>query len=91
MRRAALLAAVALGGCGREPVVIDGSSSENFLASAQEARQDLAVKDRLAFDSALRSPPGKRFADKEDKAIEIARRTYDGMTANEVVAIGGQR
>ena len=91
MRLAALFAAIALGGCGQDPVVIDGSSPENFLASAEAARRDLPVRDRLAFDIALRSPPGKRFADKEDAAVEIARQTYHGMTANEVVEIAGRR
>ena len=91
MRLAGLLAALALGGCGQEPVVIDGSSTENFLASAEAARRDLPVRDRLAFDSALRSPPGKRFADKDEAATEIARHTYNGMTAAEVVEIAGRR
>ena len=49
------------------------------------------VRDRLAFDSALRSPPGKRFADKDEAATEIARHTYNGMTAAEVVEIAGRR
>ena len=91
MRLAAVFAGIALAACGQQPVVIDGSSPENFLASAGDARRDLPVRDRLAFDSALRSPPGKRFADKEDAAIEIARQTYDGMTAAEVVEIAGRR
>ena len=91
MKRAALFAAIALVGCSQEPVVIDGSSPENFVASAQEARRDLPVRDRLAFDRALRAPPGKRFGDKEEEAVEIARQTYDGMTAAEVVEIAEQR
>ncbi len=91
MKRAGVFAVLALAACGGEPAVIDGSSAENFMATAEEARRDLPVKDRLEFDSALRSPPGKRFGDKEDSAIQIARNTYDGMTANEVVEIAGQR
>ena len=87
MRSLALLAAIALAACDNEPVVIDGSSAENFARTAEDARRDLPVKDRLAFDSALRSPPGKRISDSEDEAASIARNTYDGMTAAEVVDI----
>ena len=87
MRLAGLLAAFALTACGQAPVVIDGSSPENFTRTVEESRRDLPVKDRLAFDAALRSPPGKRFGDKEDAAWEIARQTYNGMTAAEVVDI----
>ena len=87
MRLAGLLAASALAACGQAPVVIDGSSPENFTRTAEGARRDLPVGDRLAFDGALRAPPGKRFADKADAAAEIARQTYNGMTASEVVDI----
>ena len=87
MRVFALLAVIALTACGKEPVVIDGSSPENFAESTEAARRDLPVADRLAFDSALKSPPGKRLSDNEQKAVEIARQTYDGMTAAEVVEI----
>ena len=87
MRFASLLAVIALAACDKDPVVIDGSSSENFGRTAEEARRDLPVKDRLAFDSALRSPPGKRISDSEVEAAAIARNTYDGMTAAEVVDI----
>ena len=91
MKRAALLGAIALAACSREPVVIDGSSPENFTRSAEDARRDLAVGDRLAFDRALRHPPGKRMADSEEEAAEIARQTYHGLTADEVVGIAEQR
>ena len=91
MRLAGLIAATALAACGQPPVVIDGSSPENFTRTAEEARRDLPVKDRLAFDAALRSPPGKRFGDKEAETVEIARQTYHEMTAAEVVEIAGQR
>ena len=82
-RAAALF--LALTGCGGSPTVIDGSSNETFAATTEDARRDLSVKDRLAFDTALRSPPGKRFSDTEEEAAAIARNTYDGMTAAEVV------
>ena len=91
MKLGTALVAIALAACSRAPVVIDGSSPQNFTRTAEEARRDLPVKERLAFDRALRFPPGKRLADTEAEAAEIARRTYDGMTALEVVNITGQR
>ncbi|QIK96432.1 hypothetical protein G7076_08240 [Sphingomonas sp. HDW15A] len=81
-----LLAAVALG-CSKAPTVIDGSSPEAFAESTEKARRDLPVAERLAFDSALKSPPGKRISDNDFEAAAIARNTYDGMTAVEVVEI----
>ena len=89
MRRAgpALAMLAALAACSAEPVTLDGSSAETFAASAEAARRDLPVADRLAFDAALKAPPGKRFADKEDRVSELARTTYDGMTAAQVVEI----
>ena len=87
MRWRAALVALALVACSKEPVVIDGSSPENFTQSVEDARRDLPVADRLRFDSALRSPPGKRISDNQEKTAELARQTYDGMTAAEVVEI----
>lgn len=87
MIRAAALLAIALAACSKDPVVIDGSTPENFTRTAADARRDLPVKDRLEFDAALRSPPGKRIADDESKTAAIARNTYDGMTAAEVIDI----
>jgi hypothetical protein len=87
VKRWLVLAVFALAACDKDPVVIDGSSSENFDRTAEEARRDLPVKDRLAFDIALRSPPGKRISDNEDEAASIARNAYDGMTAAEAVDI----
>ena len=74
-------------GCGGAPTVIDGSSPEAFAETTESARRDLSVKDRLDFDAALRSPPGKRISDSEAEAAELARSTYDGMTAAEVVEL----
>ena len=87
MKLAAALALFALAACDKDPVIIDGSSPENFARTAEDARRDLPVKDRLAFDAALRTPPGKRISDNEDESAALARNTYDGMTAAEVVEI----
>ena len=87
MRVLTILAALALTACGKDPVVIDGSSPENFVETTEAARRDLPVADRLAFDTALKSPPGKRISDSEAEAAQVARQTYDGMTAAEVVEI----
>ena len=84
---ALVLAVIALAACDKEPVMIDGSSVKNFARTAEDARRDLPVKDRLAFDIALRSPPRKRISDNEEEAASIARNTHDGMTAAEVVDI----
>ncbi len=80
---------LALAACSSEPVVLDGSTRDNFTATAQLARRDLPVADRLAFDAALKSPPGKRFSDNEERVEELARTTYNGMTAAEVVDLAG--
>jgi hypothetical protein len=82
-----VLAAAALAACDKDPVVIDGSTPGNFARTVEDARRDLPVKDRLAFDAALRTPPGKRISDNADEAAALARNTYDGMTAAEVVDI----
>ena len=84
-----VIAALALAACGEEPVVIDGSSEAAFAESVQAARRDLPVADRLAFDSALKAPPGKRFGAKPEEAEALARATYDGMTAAQVVELAG--
>ena len=73
-----------LAGCAdRKPTVIDGSSQEAFERTTSEARSELPDADRLAFDRAIRSVGGRRHsADPE----ELARVTFDGMTARQVVA-----
>ena len=74
-----------LAACGSgEPVVIDGSSPEAFERTAAAARRQLPDADRLAFDSALRSIGGRRHSQRDPAAL--ARVTFDGMTAHEVVA-----
>ena len=74
-----LLAACAQG----EPTVIDGSSQEAFERTTKQARRDIPDADRLVFDRALRTIGGRRHsADPQ----ALARVTFDGMTAAEVVA-----
>jgi hypothetical protein len=63
---------------------IDGSSPKKFAETTAAARNDLPVADRLDYDRALASVGSRRFAD-DDKAA-LARTTFDGMTAEQVVA-----
>jgi hypothetical protein len=84
--RLAIAAYIALAACGSAPQTrIDGTSPETFSATSADARHDLAVTDRLAFDRAMKSPPGKRFGDNEEEIRDFARATYNGMTAAEVI------
>ena len=74
-----------LAACGKEqPVVIDGSSPEAFERTAAEARRQLPDADRLLFDRALRTIGGRRHSERDPAAL--ARVTFDGMTAAQVVA-----
>lgn len=86
----ALAMAVSLAACSAEPTVIDGSSAERFALTAEAARRDLPVADRLAFDAALRKVPGSRFGMGESEMETLARTTYNGMTAAEVVEVAGR-
>lgn len=70
--------------CSGEPTVLDGSSKEAFEQTAEEARRDLSITDRLLFDAALKAPPGNRFSTKDPD--RLMREAYDGMTAADVVA-----
>lgn len=81
---AAALFAVLLTACAdREPTLIDGSSPEAFERTTAEARREIPDADRIHFDRALRTIGGRRHAaDPED----LARVTFDGMTAEQVVA-----
>lgn len=76
-----------LAACEGAPTVIDGSSTATFEQSAAAARRDLPVADRLAFDSALKNPPGRRYGQSEEDIVRLARTTYDGMTANDVLEV----
>lgn len=71
-------------GGGDQATMIDGSSSQRFAETTEAARSDLPVADRLDYDRALASVGTRRFAD-DDKAA-LARTTFDGMTAEQVVA-----
>ena len=80
---AALLALLA--GCDtRDPTVIDGSSPAAFERTTNEARRDLPDADRLIFDRALRTVGGRWHSARD--ADQRARVTFDGMTAEQVVA-----
>lgn len=68
----------------QQPVVIDGSSEQRFEQTTAEARRQLPDSDRLIFDRALRTVSGRRMANRDTGAL--ARVTFDGMTASEVVA-----
>ncbi|WP_343343259.1 hypothetical protein WJT74_07360 [Sphingomicrobium sp. XHP0239] len=82
----AAAAALAVAGCegGGEAVTLDGSSEEAFVASAAAARAQLPLEDRLVFDEAMNSV-GQRSHRTADKDL-LRRRTFDGMTAEEVVS-----
>jgi hypothetical protein len=80
-----LVPVIALGiaACDRAPVVIDGSSPEAFAKTTEKARRDLPIRDRLTFDTAIRTVGGRRYADNDPDAM--ARQTFNGMTAVDVV------
>ena len=67
-----------------EPTVIDGASQEAFERSTRQARREIPDADRLDFDRAIRGVQGRRFA--ADDAQALARVTFNGMTAKQVVA-----
>ena len=83
-RYSVAILALCLSACAKEPTVIDGSTPEAFAKTTEKARRDLAIKDRLTFDTALRTVGGRRYADKDPD--ETARQIYHGMTAEDVVA-----
>jgi len=84
MKHAALLFAALLAACSKTPTVIDGSTRESFAETTADARRDLPIKERLTFDTAIRNAGGRRFATNDPDAM--ARRTFHGMTAADVVA-----
>ena len=84
MRRVSL-AFLLLAGCNEvPPTVIDGSSPEAFERTTVAARRDLPDADRLTYDRALRTIGGRSHSAKDPEAL--ARVTFDGMTAEQVVA-----
>jgi predicted small lipoprotein YifL len=85
VRLAAAALILLLAGCGNKvPVRIDGSSKERFEQTSSQARRDLPVADRIVFDRAIRTIGGRRHAERDPEAL--ARVTFDGMTAEEIVA-----
>ena len=85
MKPAAALLALMLSACGKqEPVVIDGSSQAAFEQTTQAARRQIPDAHRLVFDRAIRTVGGRRMSNPDPKAL--ARVTFDGMTAEQVVA-----
>ncbi|MGI8611654.1 MAG: DUF6694 family lipoprotein [Sphingomicrobium sp.] len=85
MRALAAALLLLLAACAKpEPVVIDGSSSEAFERTTAEARRQLPDAERLLFDRAIRTIGGRRHAERDPNAL--ARVTFDGMTAQQVVA-----
>ncbi len=75
---------VTLAACDTQPTVIDGSTPETFAETTEDARRDLSIRDRLTFDTALRTIGGRRHANNDPDAM--ARQTFHGMTAADVVA-----
>lgn len=85
IRIGALVLAAGLTACAdKAPTVIDGSSPEAYERTTEAARREIPDADRLAFDRALRTVGGRRHADRDPEAL--ARVTFDGMTAKDVVA-----
>ncbi|MDQ3483098.1 MAG: hypothetical protein M3448_06810 [Pseudomonadota bacterium] len=84
MRAFAAFAMLMLAACSEaEPTVIDGSSPESFERTTSEARRDLPDADRLLFDRALRTIGGRQHSARDPD--QLARVTFDGMTAAEVI------
>ena len=81
---AAALALLLLASCGgREATIIDGSSPEAFSESVYKARHDIPDSDRLVFDRAIRTVGGRWHGAQDQE--KLARVTFDGMTAEQVV------
>jgi len=80
----AFVALALFAACSKAPTVIDGTSRAAFEKTTQKARRDLSIKDRLAYDAALRNPGGRRYGQNDIEAL--ARQSYNGMTADDVVA-----
>ena len=85
MRRCAIFAALLLAACQPgKPTVIDGNSAESYERTVAAARRDLPDADRLAFDRAIKTVGGRRYSTRDPDAL--ARVTFNGMTAADVVA-----
>ena len=85
MRYALAFLLALLAGCDAgEPTVIDGSSAESFERTTQQARREIPDSDRLYFDRALRTVGGRWHGARDPD--ELARTTFNRMTAEQVVA-----
>ena len=85
MTRLTAAAFVLLSSCADRPAtIVDGSSPEAFEKSIAQARRDLPDADRLVFDRAIKTIGGRRYAERDVDAL--ARVTFNGMTAAEIVA-----
>lgn len=85
-----LLAFASLATCTQPPpTTIDGSSAEAFARTAEIARNDLPVADRLEFDRAIATVPSRRYGNRDPSAA--ARKTFDGMTAADIVGTERER
>jgi hypothetical protein len=84
MRWLILPSAALLAACSSSPTIIDGSNPDIFASTTEQARRDLSIKDRLTFDTAIRTIGGRRYANNDPEAM--ARQTFHGMTAADVVA-----
>jgi hypothetical protein len=84
MRNAAWLALMLCACEADPPTILDGSTPQAFERTAKQARQNLPVADRIVFDRALRTVGGRRHAVRDPEAL--ARTTFDGMTAEQIVA-----
>ena len=80
-----IAAALLASACDKQaPVVIDGATQESFEKTSDMARRELPNADRLIYDRALHTVGGRRLAERDAQAL--ARVTFDGMTAQQVVA-----
>lgn len=84
MKYPLILSAALLVACAKSPTVIDGSTPDSFADTTEDARRDLPIKDRLTFDAAIRTVGGRRYANNDPDTM--ARQTFHGMTAADVVA-----
>ena len=80
-----IVCALLLAACEKPaPVTLDGSSPQAFEQTRKAARRQIPDADRLVFDRAIRTVGGRRHAHSDPNAL--ARVTFDGMTAEQIVA-----
>ena len=80
---------LSLAACETEPATIDGSSPDAFARTANTARDDLPVADRLDFDRAIATVSARRYGNRDPLAA--ARTAFDGMTAAQIVTTERER